>query len=57
MNNQTEDIEDIFKGIDAALRRAAQTAKKLSEENGTPFVVVENSEIYRPKHHDVKYKQ
>jgi hypothetical protein len=28
MNNQTEDIEDIFKGIDAALRRAAQTAKK-----------------------------
>jgi len=29
MNNQSEDFEDTFKGVDAALRRAAQTAKNL----------------------------
>ena len=27
---------------DAALRRAAQTAKKLAEQNGTPYVVAES---------------
>ena len=27
---------------DTALRRAAQTAKKLAEQNGTPYVVVES---------------
>ncbi|MDP2153132.1 MAG: hypothetical protein Q8J66_05685 [Methylotenera sp.] len=26
---------------DTALRRAAQTAKKLAEQNGTPYVVAE----------------
>jgi hypothetical protein len=28
-----------FNDIDQALRRAAQTAKKLAEQNGTPYVV------------------
>lgn len=28
---------------DIALRRAAQTAKKLAEQNGTPYVVVETN--------------
>lgn len=31
--------EKEFKDIDQALRRAAQTAKKLAEQNGTPYVV------------------
>lgn len=55
MNNQTEDFEDIFKGIDAALRRAAQTARKIAEQNGTPYVVTKkniNSEFAK---HDARY--
>ena len=31
-----------FNDIDQALRRAAQTAKKLAEQNGTPYVVAES---------------
>lgn len=34
-------IEKEFKDIDQALRRAAQAAKKLAEQNGTPLVVAE----------------
>lgn len=30
MSDQIEDFEDIFEGVDAALRRAAQTARKLT---------------------------
>lgn len=36
--------EKEFKDIDQALRRAAQTAKKLAERNGTPYVVAEAKE-------------
>ncbi len=32
-----------FNDIDQALRRAAQTAKKLAEQNGTPYVVYRDS--------------
>ena len=32
-----------LEGADAALRRAAQTAKRLAELNGTPYVVTETS--------------
>ena len=31
-----------FNDIDQALRRAALTAKKLAEQNGTPYVVAES---------------
>ena len=30
-----------LQGADAALRRAANTAKRLAEQNGTPYVVTE----------------
>jgi len=42
-------IEKEFKDIDQALRRAAQTAKKLSEKNGTPFVISEKKNAYTLK--------
>ena len=32
-----------FDDIDQALRRAAQTAKKLAEQNGTPYIVYGDS--------------
>ena len=32
-----------FNDIDQALRRAALTAKKLAEQNGTPYVVYRES--------------
>jgi hypothetical protein len=32
-----------FDDIDQALRRAAQTAKKLADQNGTPYVVYQGS--------------
>ena len=31
-----------FNDVDQALRRAALTAKKLAEQNGTPYVVAES---------------
>ncbi len=40
MTEKEKLIEKEFKDIDHALRRAAQTAKKLAEKNGTPYVVV-----------------
>jgi hypothetical protein len=55
MNTQTEDFEDIFKGIDAALRRAAQTARKLAEQNGTPYVVTEKNINPKLAKHDARY--
>ncbi|BEV07668.1 hypothetical protein [Methylophilus sp. DW102] len=36
-------IEKEFKDIEQALRRAAQTAKRLAEQNGTPYVVITTS--------------
>ena len=40
-----------FNDIDQALRRAALTAKKLAEQNGTPYVVVE-SKTKNQLHHN-----
>jgi len=57
MKNESEDFEDIFKGIDAALRRAAQTARKLAEKNGTPYVVTETKRNDQLCHHDAACKQ
>jgi hypothetical protein len=42
MNNTQKVTNKEFNDIDQALRRAAQTAKKLAEQNGTPYVVVES---------------
>lgn len=56
MSDQIEDFEEIFEGIDTALRRAAQTAKRLAEQNGTPYVVKENNKIDTLQQHDVIYK-
>lgn len=41
MNKISKAFEEELKGVEAALRRAAQTAKKLAEQNGTPYVVAE----------------
>ncbi len=43
MTEKEKLIEKEFKDIDQALRRAAQTAKKLAEQNGTPYVVKEDT--------------
>lgn len=41
MNEKEKLIEKEFEDIDQALRRAAQAAKKLAEQNGTSYVVKE----------------
>ena len=41
MTEKEQLVEKEFKGIDQALRRASQAAKKLAEQNGTPYVVFE----------------
>lgn len=62
MSDQIEDFEDIFEGIDAALRKAAQTAKRLAEQNGTPYVVTENNKLDQLQKHtsatlSINYRQ
>lgn len=52
MTEKEQLAENEFEGIDQALRRAAQTAKKMAEQNGTPYVVVET--IRNPKPEQVK---
>lgn len=42
MTEKEKLIEKEFEDIDQALRRAAQTAKKLAEQTGTPYVVTKN---------------
>ena len=42
MTNTQKATNKEFNDIDQALRRAAQTAKKLAEQNGTPYVVAES---------------
>jgi hypothetical protein len=42
MTEKEQLAEKEFKDIDQALRRAAKTAKKIAEKNGTPYVVNEN---------------
>ena len=43
MTNTQKVTNKEFNDIDQALRRAAQTAKKLAEQNGTPYVVYRES--------------
>ncbi len=43
MTNTQKVTDKEFNDIDQALRRAAQTAKKLAEKNGTPYVVYRKS--------------
>ena len=43
MTNTQKVNDKEFNDIDQALRRAAQTAKKLAEQNGTPYVVYRES--------------
>jgi hypothetical protein len=42
---------------DSALRRAALTAKKLADQNGTPYVVAENNRTDKLQHIDSTYEQ
>ena len=44
MTNTQKVTNKEFNDIDQALRRAAQTAKKLAEKNGTPYVVYRESD-------------
>ena len=43
MTNTQEVTNKEFNDIDQALRRAALTAKKLADQNGTPYVVYRDS--------------
>lgn len=42
MPNEIIPASKELQDADTALRRAAQAAKKLAEQNGTPYVVVES---------------
>lgn len=57
MTEKEKLIEKEFEGIDQALRRAAQTAKKLAEKNGTPFVIKEDTSRDKLQQNVVTYKQ
>lgn len=41
MNAQEDEWDEVLKGVDAALRRAALKAKEEAERLGTPYVVAE----------------
>lgn len=41
MQNEKTPASKELQDADTALRRAAQTAKKLAEQNGTPYVIAE----------------
>lgn len=43
MHNEKIPASKELQDADTALRRAAQTAKKLAVQNGTPYVVVESN--------------
>jgi hypothetical protein len=45
MKNHLSPASKELQDADTALRRAAQTAKKLAEQNGTPYVVAESKTI------------
>lgn len=58
MHNQKVPASKELQDADAALRRAAQAAKRLAEQNGTPYVVAESNMENQPKQHTlVKNKQ
>jgi Skp family chaperone for outer membrane proteins len=56
MTEKEKLIEKEFKDIDQALRRAAQTARKLAQQTGTPYVVADNNSIYKLNKHDIPFK-
>ena len=45
MSNEIIPASKELQDADTALRRAAQTAKRLAEQNGTPYVVVESKVV------------
>jgi hypothetical protein len=51
MSNEKIPASKELQDADAALRRAAQTAKKLSDQNGTPYVVVESKTTKQLQEH------
>lgn len=46
MQNEKVPASQELQDADAALRRAAQTAKRLAEKNGTPYVVAETKSYH-----------
>lgn len=56
MTEKEKLIEKEFKDIDQALRRAAQTARKLAEQTGTPYVVTKNN-TDSLQEHVITYKE
>jgi hypothetical protein len=58
MRNEKIPASKELQDADAALRRAAQTAKKLADQNGTPYVVVESKTSNQLQEHTaVEIKQ
>ena len=46
MTRLVDEIKDPdLRGVEAALRRAALRARKISEQNNTPFIVYEDGRI------------
>lgn len=57
MQNEKIPASKELQDADTALRRAAQTAKKLAEQNGTPYVVAELNTDTQLQHTVVENKQ
>lgn len=58
MQNEKTPASKELQDADTALRRAAQTAKKLAEQNGTPYVVAESKAVSQSQTHmNVENKQ
>lgn len=57
MNDKEKLIEKEFKDIDQALRRTAQTEKKLANQHGTPLVITGtkvNSKVIYQKSENIR---
>ncbi len=58
MHNEKIPASNELQEADAALRRAAQTAKRLAEQNGTPYVVADSkAKSQSLPHAEVENKQ
>lgn len=53
MSNEIIPASKELQDADIALRRAAQTAKRFAEQNGTPYVVAESKAKDLPQQHAV----
>lgn len=51
MHNEKIPASKELQDADTALRRAAQTAKKLADQNGTPYVVAESKTVNQLQQH------